>query len=95
MVGVTSEIVSLASIGGIAQWQSIRLQIERSPVQIRLPPLTVLVECCFAVPKVYPPIYDVPATTECLLAESGSLTQVSRVGFLASPSHSSSCIIQC
>ena len=26
------------SIGGIAQWQSIRLQIERSPVQLRLPP---------------------------------------------------------
>lgn len=26
------------SIGGIAQWQSIRLQIERSPVQIRVPP---------------------------------------------------------
>ena len=25
--------------GGTAQWQSIRLQIERSPVQIRLPPL--------------------------------------------------------
>ena len=24
--------------GGIAQWQSIRLQIERSPVQLRLPP---------------------------------------------------------
>ena len=24
--------------GGIAQWQSIRLQIERSPVQIRVPP---------------------------------------------------------
>ena len=24
--------------GGIAQWWSIRLQIERSPVQIRLPP---------------------------------------------------------
>ena len=49
----------------------------------------------FSVPKVYPPIYDVPATTECLMAESGSLTQVSRVGFLASPYHSSSCIIQC
>lgn len=26
------------SAGGIAQWQSIRLQIERSPVQLRLPP---------------------------------------------------------
>ena len=26
----------------------------------------------FSVPKVYPPIYDVPATTECLMAESGS-----------------------
>ena len=26
------------SVGGIAQWQSIRLQIERSPVQLRLPP---------------------------------------------------------
>ena len=25
--------------GGIAQWQSIRLQIERSPVQLRLPPV--------------------------------------------------------
>ena len=25
-------------VGGIAQWQSIRLQIERSPVQLRLPP---------------------------------------------------------
>ena len=25
--------------GGIAQWQSIRLQIERSPVQLWLPPL--------------------------------------------------------
>ena len=25
--------------GGIAQWQSIRLQIERSPVQIRVPPI--------------------------------------------------------
>ena len=24
--------------GGIAQWQSIRLQIERSPVQLQLPP---------------------------------------------------------
>src|SRR6218665_3100920 len=31
-------------IGGIAQWQSIRLQIERSPVQLRLPPVV-----CFTV----------------------------------------------
>ena len=31
-------IFSSPSIGGIAQWQSIRLQIERSPVQLRLPP---------------------------------------------------------
>ena len=31
----------MSSVGGIAQWQSIRLQIERSPVQLRLPP-TVL-----------------------------------------------------
>ena len=28
--------------GGIAQWQSIRLQIERSPVQLWLPPLLFL-----------------------------------------------------
>ena len=28
----------LVSSGGIAQWQSIRLQIERSPVQLRVPP---------------------------------------------------------
>ncbi len=28
--------------GGIAQWQSIRLQIERSPVQLRLPPVLIL-----------------------------------------------------
>ena len=28
----------LMQIGGIAQWQSIRLQIERSPVQLRMPP---------------------------------------------------------
>ncbi len=27
------------AVGGIAQWQSIRLQIERSPVQLRLPPV--------------------------------------------------------
>ena len=27
------------SLGGIAQWKSIRLQIERSPVQSRVPPL--------------------------------------------------------
>ena len=33
---------ALNKVGGIAQWQSIRLQIERSPVQLRLPP-TVLI----------------------------------------------------
>ena len=34
------------SAGGIAQWQSIRLQIERSPVQLRLPPSIFLTHRC-------------------------------------------------
>ena len=34
------------NVGGIAQWQSIRLQIERSPVQLRLPP-TVFLKASF------------------------------------------------
>ena len=32
--------------GDIAQWQSIRLQIERSPVQLRLSPVRLLPLCC-------------------------------------------------
>ena len=38
-VDVNSEVNDSFVSGGIAQWQSIRLQIERSPVQLWLPPL--------------------------------------------------------
>ena len=40
-ISVCSDVSGEAS-GGIAQWQSIRLQIERSPVQLWLPPLLFL-----------------------------------------------------